>query len=603
LLYRHYTCQQIGVPYKYNWYKLKKHTSFLSYKQAFTGLLLLLSTVACKTASTPKQSVVATTIPDREETRVAFEGSLNEGMKYYILEDYPESIKSLEKAVSIYNGSGAAYYTLGKLYLTQKNLPKACAYSELATALDADNKYYAEQLGHIYEYQQAYPEATKVFKKLTTTHPEVADYYYDLAILYVYQNQFDDALKTYAILEQKFGKSLEITRQKQQIYLRSNKLDEAIKEGEDLITAFPDEDDYKVAHAEFLYTNGKYEAAIVLLKQVSNNTPGNPLAHLNLARVYKTQNNTEGYFQELKLAFESNALDLDTEINALSEFIKTASTSLSQDQALQLANLTALHFPREPRALGLLADLYLKMNRRNEALVQYKKVVQYGSGEYKNWIELLNLEYQTQHYDSLIADSDRALEVFPNQAAIWYYKGLGYYLKKDYAKAATALEQAAKRSSTQVEIRTMSLSLLGDTYNELKNYPKSDEAYEEVLKMDRNNEHVLNNYSYFLSLRKDKLEKAKELSERLMKKYTGNASYIDTYGWVLYQLKDYENAKKYLEVAVATKKDGTLLEHYGDVLYQLGDKENAMVMWKEAKKIGGASDLLDKKIAEGKMYE
>ncbi len=586
-------------------YKLKKYTISYFTKQAFIGLLLLLTTVACKTSSVPtKQSdSVVSVIPVKEETRIAFESSLNEGMKYYIIEDYPEAIKSLEKAVAYYNGSGAAYYTLGKLYLAQKNLIKARSNTELATALDADNKYYNEQLGQIYEYQLDYVAATKVFKKLTVLYPYDVDYYYELASLYFHQTQYDAALKTYTIIEQKFGKSLELTRQKQQIYLRTNNIDEAIKEGESLINAFPDEDDYKVAHAEFLYTNGKYDEAIVLLLDVSKRDPKNPLAHLNLASVYSTQGKEEAYFQELKIAFESNALELDAELGALKEYIKRASNPAHNEHAVELTKITLLHYPKEAKVYGILADLYLKMGKKKDALVQYKKVVQLGSNEFKNWIELLNLEYETQQYDSLVADTDNALELFPNQSSIWYYGGMGYYLKHNYTKAATYLEQAKKLSSSQVEIKIMSLSLLGDTYNELKNYPKSDDAYEEVLKLDRNNEHVLNNYSYFLSLRKEKLELAKELSERLMKKYTGNPSYIDTYGWVLYQLKDYVNAKKYLEAALATKKDGTIAEHYGDVLYQLGDKENALIQWKEAKALGGTSEFIDRKIAEGKIYE
>lgn len=524
-------------------------------------------------------------------------------MKYFIIEDYPEAIKSLEKAVALNKSSGAAYYTLGKLYLSQKNIVKAQAYSELAVEQDPHNTYYHEQLARIYEYQKQYAEAGKVYKKLIGLNPNLVDYYYDYAAMSFYQNQPEDALKTYSQVEAKFGRSLELTRQKQQIYLRLNKLDEAVQEGELLIQDYPDEPDFKVAQAEFLYTNGKYDRAIALLNEVSKSHPENALVHINLASVYQSQNKPDEYYQELKLALETNGLDIETEFEAVQEFIKTATTPETQAQALSLLQLTQMHYPNEVKVYALLGGLYLKMNKGPEALIQYKKVIRLGSGEYQDWMEVLNLEYLTQQYDSLIVDTDRALEVFPNQAAVWYYGGMGYFLKKNYSKAVTYLEQAKKLSSSQVEIQIMALSLLGDCYNELKKYNKSDEAYEEVLKLDRNNDHVLNNYSYFLSLRKEKLELAKELSERLMKKYPGNPSYIDTYGWVLYQMKDYENAKKYLEVAVATKKDGTLLEHYGDVLYQLGDKTNAIAMWKEAQAIGGASDLIDKKVAEGKLYE
>ena len=45
------------------------------------------------------------------------------------------------------------------------------------------------------------------------------------------------------------------------------------------------------------------------------------------------------------------------------------------------------------------------------------------------------------------------------------------------------------------------------------------------------------------------------------------------------------------------------MEHYGDVLYQLDKKEEALNYWKQAKLAGTASEWLDKKIADKKLYE
>jgi len=101
-------------------------------------------------------------------------------------------------------------------------------------------------------------------------------------------------------------------------------------------------------------------------------------------------------------------------------------------------------------------------------------------------------------------------------------------------------------AGTNQELRNYFNIHLGDTYHYTKEYAKSDAAYEEVLKFDRNNDHVLNNYSYFLSLRKDKLQEAKDMSEKLVKKYPTEATYLDTHAWVLYMMKDYAGAKRIL---------------------------------------------------------
>jgi tetratricopeptide (TPR) repeat protein len=140
-------------------------------------------------------------------------------------------------------------------------------------------------------------------------------------------------------------------------------------------------------------------------------------------------------------------------------------------------------------------------------------------------------------------------------------------------------------------------------YHELKEYDKSDAAYQAALAFDANNAQALNNYSYYLSLRGKDLPKAKEMAGKLVKQFPDNDTYLDTYAWVLYKLKDYAGARAQLEKAIKTSKDGTVLEHYGDVLFQLGDAARAVEQWQLARKAGGTSTLIDRKIKDRKLYE
>jgi len=146
---------------------------------------------------------------------------------------------------------------------------------------------------------------------------------------------------------------------------------------------------------------------------------------------------------------------------------------------------------------------------------------------------------------------------------------------------------------------------LGDAYYQLKNYTESDLAFDNSLKADKNNIVVLNNYAYYLSLRNVNLEKAEAMSKRSNDLDPNNSSYQDTYGWVLYKMGKYNDAKIWIGKAIANLStiNGTLQEHYGDILYKLGDTENAVKYWENAKKTGEASDVIDKKIADKKLYE
>jgi len=84
-----------------------------------------------------------------------------------------------------------------------------------------------------------------------------------------------------------------------------------------------------------------------------------------------------------------------------------------------------------------------------------------------------------------------------------------------------------------------------------------------------------------------------------------NASFEDTYAWILYGLKRYEEAKEWLEKAFENggDKNDVILEHYGDVLYKLGEKEKAQEYWAKAKEAGTGSAFLEKKIKEKKLIE
>ncbi len=147
-------------------------------------------------------------------------------------------------------------------------------------------------------------------------------------------------------------------------------------------------------------------------------------------------------------------------------------------------------------------------------------------------------------------------------------------------------------------------SNLGNAYNAIKNYVKSDKAFDDALKVNPDDASVLNNYAYFLSLRKEKLEKAEKFSRRSNELSPNNRSYIDTYGWILYQLGKYSEAEAWLSRAAKMgAKSAVLIEHYGDVLYKLGKTEEALTNWKEAKALGGGSEFLDKKIADKKLND
>ena len=68
---------------------------------------------------------------------------------------------------------------------------------------------------------------------------------------------------------------------------------------------------------------------------------------------------------------------------------------------------------------------------------------------------------------------------------------------------------------------------------------------------------MLNNYSYFLSEQDKDLKRALEMSKKVMESEPGNATYIDTYGWILFKLGLYKEAKEQLVRAISLDSTGS----------------------------------------------
>ena len=95
------------------------------------------------------------------------------------------------------------------------------------------------------------------------------------------------------------------------------------------------------------------------------------------------------------------------------------------------------------------------------------------------------------------------------------------------------------------------------------------------------------------------------MSGRVVERFPDNATYLDTYAWVLFKKKNYSLAKFYMESALShsEEENPTLVEHYGDILMMLGNVEEALRNWEKAVSLGSESKTIKQKIAEKKYIE
>ena len=542
---------------------------------------------------------------DPENKKSQAELYFMEGMKYFILESYSKATELFQRSLAINEENAGANYALANALARQNKYDDALHYAEKALRLDETNKYYYLLTAQIYGQLKKYPQAIKIYQELIKKVPGSEEYYFELAALYIYQNKFDDALKVYDKIEKQFGLTEDVAVQKQHIYLKQGKTDLAIEETRRLIARFPEEDKYTLSLVQLLLNSKKSNEAVPVLENLLRQHPDNAEARVLLTDLLRQKGDDTKADAELDKTFKNPELSAQTKVKMLADYLqKVKNDEKNVRHALHLAELIIQLHPKEPAGYAANGDVLRALNEPQKARDMYLKATELGISSFEVWRALLELDADLNAVPDLVSHSDQALTLYPSSAVFYYFNGLGNLLRKDYRQSVESLEQGKTFSQGNAELAFQLDAMLGDAYNGINEYQKSDEAYNAALKKDPDNANVLNNYSYYLSLRKENLELAKQMSGKLVDKYPDNSTYLDTHAWVLYMLKEYPAAKKYLEKALKTAtENGTIIEHYGDVLFKLGEKDMALAQWIRAKKAGETSSMIDKKIADKMLYE
>lgn len=555
-------------------------------------------------SDTSKSEHKTTSLSDKELVQLKF--LFFEANKDRILGNYELAETHYSQALKIDPNNAASMYELSGIYAYQGNKSRALFFSKKASEIDPKNVWYQLQYATCLKDSKQGAGVTHVYERLVKDNPGNYDFYYELANSFLAINKSSEAIKVYDKIENNIGVTEESSMQKLKIYKNTNNIDKAVEEAKKLIKAFPKEGKYYGILGELYQDKGLFDKALQAYNDLLVIDPTNAYVHLSLADLYRNQKQNEKAFQEIKIAFQSKELDIDTKVKILLSYYSITETfSELKADADELCKIIVAVHPDEAKAFSIYGDFLFRDKKYEAARKEYRMSISLDKEKYALWNQLLVIESELNDYVSMQKESKDAMELFPNQAAPYFFSGIANVQLKNYQTAVDDLTEGKEFVFDNNLLLSQFYATIGDAQNQLKNNNESDAAYDKSLELDPTNVYVLNNYAYYLSLRNKNLEKAESMSKKSNELEPNNNSYQDTYGWVLYQLKKYDDAKVWVGKAIENggKANGTLLEHYGDILFQLGDKNAAINYWIEAKKYSGHSDAIEKKIADKKLYE
>lgn len=570
-----------------------------------TRLMLAAGAFAGSFSVSQAQDTAAAQTPPKS---AAIDQMYYDAVKARMLGDDDKSEMLLKQVIAARPDSAAPYYDLSRLAFKSANVSKSEEYIRKAVGLDQKNKWYREQLANVLVLRNDYAGAAAEYAAMAKTESVNEEYLEKSARLYQRAGKYPEALVQIKSLKEKSQDNEDAMRLELQTYLKMNDVEGAAKVVRQLISANPKDLEFYKLLMEVYQSNKQPEKAKAVLAEMQQKFPGDPSLQLTLASDALKRGDTTAFREFVRKASVNKELDAKNQLGLLTTYLSLIDhDSTQRKEALQLIRQITAQHPENVDVLLTYGRILAFNGLRKEASEQYQRALIIDPNDYQTWEQMLVSMTGPADADSLIRWTERALKLYPNQSMVHYLNGVGYYNKQNFKQAVRSITRAIDLAPEEKneEISDM-YGLLGDIHNAQKEFTQSDSAYAEALKLNPLNATVLNNYAYYLSLRNKRLDDAAKMSKESLKVRPEEPTFLDTYGWILYQQGKYKEAVNYLRRAVMVNQetaDATVWEHYGNAQYRNGDKEGAVASWKKAKERGTENANIDKMIAEQKLYE
>ena len=493
-----------------------------------------------------------------------FDYIFQEAMRQKLANKYDAAIDLLDYCHQLDPSSGAVLYELSELYRYAKNDSLAIQALEYACKLYPKNYWYKNKLVSIYLENRRTDEALKNVEDMARLFPEKGEVLMMLLELYENKNDYANMVKVLDKIEVKEGKSEQLSMEKFRLFLQMNDEKRAFEEMENLADEYPNDLRYQVVIGDLYLDAGKKEEALKQFKMVEAQDPANVTLLLSMANFYHQEGDEVRYQEYISKVLTNKDVDDATRGRMLGVLVReNLTTNADSTQLLSLFD-KVLQEPQEHTDILELKVRYMVTKRMPIAEVKPVLHQMLDIDPENDMARQQLLAYAIEENDTLgiVNVCKPAVEYNADDPVFYYYLGVAYFQMQEKEKAAEAFRSGLNHvensdNENKLQLSVNMYALLGDIYHQLGQDDKAFQAYDSCLVYKKNDAMVLNNYAYYLSLKKKDLQRAEEMSRLSNELEPDNATYLDTYAWVLFQQKRYDEAKQYMDKVVELmERDG-----------------------------------------------
>ena len=552
-------------------------------------------------------SAVASPVPQRlsPEQQRRYDYFYLEAARLKTLRKYDAAFAMIEHCLSIDSCAASALYEMAQFSVYLKQMPQAVSALERAVLYDPDNYWYAQALANLYLQQKQTEKVTALLEGMAGRFPDKLDPLYSLLELYNRAEDYDRVIDILDRLEVRTGKSEQLTMEKFRIYLRKEDNKRAFKEIKSLVAEYPMDLRYQVVLGDAYLQNGKDDEAYAIYRKVLAQEPDNAMAIYSLASYYQETGQQELYRQQMDTLLLNKKVPSETKLQVMRQVIaENERAGADSTQIIRLFDRIMAQDPDDAEIPMLYAQYLQAKNMTEESVPILEKILDIDPTNTAARITLLGQAVRNEDYEAVIRICEAGVEATPEVLEFYFYLAIAYNQAGRNADVISTCQLALGRAvgDSRKELVSDFYTIMGDACYAEGRDEDAFIAYESALTYNASNVGALNNYAYYLSLERRDLDKAEEMSYKTIKAEPGNATYLDTYAWILFEKGNYTEARIYIDDAMANggEESADVVEHCGDIYFMTGDVDGALKRWKQARDMGSESSTLDEKISQKK---
>ena len=524
-------------------------------------------------------------------------GHVIQGSVYDATGEYASAILEYQEALRL-EPTAAIEYVISKDYSILGKHALAAQHGREAVRLDSLKILYRQNLAGIYLNAYQPDLAAAEYEQIIKLDSTNSDGWYNLARIYQTSRPLR-ALEIYERILDREGDDWEILYQTAEIYNALGRFSEAAEKYRHMVELDPTNKVLQRQLAETYARGGKTREAIGILERILEAENNNAETLAALADIYLEQQDFPRaltLYQRL-LALERTNPEVRLRVG-VSYVGQMERDSTFVNKAKPVFEQLIREIPNDWRPYYYLGMIAGRQRKDSLATGYFEKVTRLAEWNGDAWWLVGTSYFEKGEFQKLADAMERARKAIPKDSRVHFLLGLAYSRIERNDEAIAALRKALELKPDDMNaISTLALTLDG-----LHRYQESDSLYERGLRIDPASHLILNNYGYSLAERGLQLERALKMSLQANADDPGNASYLDTAGWVYFRLGKYEEAREYIGKAIAAGgASATVYEHMGDILFKLGKLQEADQYWKQALEMNSANQALREKIARGSL--